>query len=849
VRSACVSRLAPVVILTLGVPGLAQVPEITSPVTTAFATYTPVVVRVLPSAKQFVVAPDLGNVDNASKFTLTASQREMLAAHGFFQSVGRQSLFSEPVWGGDAYPNFEDVYTDAHLAHVPMFITTDTMLHAFHRLFDHSLMRTEVLYLEPTLRAMTGSLLSRIAAIHDTSSDPAVVEAARIIGTYLAVGARLLDDSAVVPTWAEDKANAELALVKGHQGRQVTPLFGAWKEDYSLYLPRGHYTRSEGLKRYFTAMVWFGRMTFALREYWAEDLHFPPTGKQRPDLTAAGILLLRELDRVDSGSAPAQAWAKIWVPTVFFVGESDDLGPVDYRPLVQSVYGAAAAELSPSQICNPDSLQVFMDRAEKELPKPRIRSLAPPGLRLFGQRFVPDSWYFSELTFPAVDTHPTTRSGRIPSVLDVMSALGSDEAAMLQRMAGEEEYPRYREQLAMLRQDVSSGSAERWASTLYWNWLYALEPLLRCWSDGFPPFMRDPLWSRRQLATAAGSWTELRHDTILYAKQSTGGPTGMPPDEPVIQAFVEPNPWAFARLAALAGYARQGLSGLSILDSKVGDSLAELQRMSLLLSETAILELERRPVPSSTFLQLTGFSYWLGNILQVTETPAGHGTDPNDRAPVVADVHTDADSMMALEEGTGYPGRVFVVADVEGRLQLCVGAVFVPYEFLWPASDRLTDEKWWEILASEPPALPWWLAAAFDSTSHVASDVRQIYPTAAEPMKTEVTLTKDRVTVGEDLEVSCTTGTSLVELRSGSTVVARVALPKPATKVKIPTWQLAPGELTVIVHMEAYRVGPFSHARRATLEPIPRTRRRLGAGEQRGQDAGPPALIPVVHPS
>ena len=38
-----------------------------------------------------------------------------------------------------------------------------------------------------------------------------------------------------------------------------------YKEDYGQYKPRGHYTRSEDLQRYFQAMMWYGRITFRLR--------------------------------------------------------------------------------------------------------------------------------------------------------------------------------------------------------------------------------------------------------------------------------------------------------------------------------------------------------------------------------------------------------------------------------------------------------------------------------------------------------------------------------------------------------------------------------------------------------
>jgi len=77
----------------------------------------------------------------------------------------------------------------------------------------------------------------------------------------------------------------------------------------------------------------------------------------------------------------------------------------------------------------------------------------------------------------------------------------------------------------------------------------------------YPAFMQTQAWTRKELHTALGSWTELKHDTILYAKQviaemGGGGPEVEPP-----HSFVEPNPEAYARLLALASMTRDGLSG------------------------------------------------------------------------------------------------------------------------------------------------------------------------------------------------------------------------------------------------------------------------------------------------
>ena len=62
----------------------------------------------------------------------------------------------------------------------------------------------------------------------------------------------------------QSEVTRELALIEKHAGFAPSPIF-IYDEDYSQYVPRGHYTRSETLKRYFKAMLWYGRMTCLLK--------------------------------------------------------------------------------------------------------------------------------------------------------------------------------------------------------------------------------------------------------------------------------------------------------------------------------------------------------------------------------------------------------------------------------------------------------------------------------------------------------------------------------------------------------------------------------------------------------
>ena len=80
-------------------------------------------------------------------------------------------------------------------------------------------------------------------------------------------------------------------------------------------------------------------------------------------------------------------------------------------------------------------------------------------------------------------------------------------------------------------------------------------------------------------------------------------------------------------------------------------------------------------------------------------------------AAIVADVATDPNGLV-LEEATGNIFEIYAVVPVEGKLKLAKGGVYSYYEFPHPMSDRLTDQKWREMLDNDKaPPLPAWTEA------------------------------------------------------------------------------------------------------------------------------------------
>jgi hypothetical protein len=485
--------------------------------------------------------------------------------------------------------------------------------------------------------------------------------------------------------------------------------FQGYREDFTQFVPRGHYTRSETLERYFQAMMWYGRVSLRLQPNLPE---FP--NDKGMDNTAQAILislaLMDDISTMPAGITGYDMWDAIYEPTVFFVGAADDLLPTEYLELVQDIYGS---EITIPDLDDDVLLEDFIDAA-LEFREPAILGHPVPdtqtltqtmGLRFMGQRYIPDSYILGQLVYKNVGTMADPRL--MPMGLDVMAALGSDRAWDL--LEPEKVYANYESQMSMLWDVVANITDAEWTSNLYYLWLYSLLPLLSDPGEGYPFFMQSEAWVDKQLSTALGSWAELRHDTILYAKQSyTWELTAIP--EPV-KGYVEPVPQVYARLASLCKMMIDGLDTRSLLSSMIDSKLNELYDLLLALQTISIKELEGTPLTGEEYLIIGKSGEKLGSIVAMPQDDY-LTSDADDDMAVIADVHTDPNSGTVLEEAVGRPMVIFVAVQIDGQVILTRGGIFSYYEFTWPMDDRLTDEAWQVMLTEgEAPPLPTWTAS------------------------------------------------------------------------------------------------------------------------------------------
>jgi len=677
-----------------------------------FASYPQIPVN-LPSAYEGYVLPvDLAALGNYDRFTFGDAQSALLAQNGF--------VVSPAEW-----LEFFQVYEDARYEDIPVFVTTDSVYHVYHLLFDKMLRDLEREHFEPDIAALTRACLQSAQDLCAELQGTELENAAHSVLAYFAVADALIDPAAVAPPEVADLVQAELALIEAHEGFVASPVFGqdcpencdpcdpnpppecldqsCMCEDYSQYVPRGHYTRSEQLERYFRTMMWYGRINMRL---------------QRPSETRMALLITYILRNTNvDGDPAADVWARVYDPTVFIVGKADDLGFHEYGALWDATYGPDAPA---SAIADESKFAAFVEAA-RQLPPPQVNSMwvyiwedkeqVTQGFRFMGQRFVLDAYIFDELTWREVGVMGNERW--LPKGLDVMAVLGSEEAYSILDGMGETTYANYPEQMTKLRGEISALEMDSWTQNLYWTWLYSFQPLLEPKDSQYPAFMQTQAWTRKDLHTALGSWTELKHDTILYAKQSMAEMGGGAPPEPP-RGWVEPNPEAYARLLALTRMTRDGLQSRGLLSENTGANLNRLDNLLTFLLDVSQRELAGEPLTNDDYERIK----WYGGTLEAMTLAAadqeGEGMpffEEDDQAALVADVATGSGTV--LEEAIGRIFEIYaVVPDGQGGLHIAKGGVFSYYEFSWPMEDRLTDESWRAMLgAGEAPERPEWTAS------------------------------------------------------------------------------------------------------------------------------------------
>lgn len=633
---------------------------------------------VVPCVEEYTINEDLSNVDNLWQFYLEEGQMQKLSQNGF-------------VVCGDAGREFYEIYESNRYSLIPNFVTVDSMMHTYHLYFSYLLKNLEKDCLADRIARLSGRMLENSISQYEKLKGSEWESAARRNVAFFTVGAKLIDDDGtVVNDDVADMVQYEIDHINRAEGiveSQITGIF----EDYSQYKPRGYYEGDAKLETYFKAMMWYGRMHFKQEE---------------EDLDRSALLITEALEE---DAQAYELWESVYAVTSFFAGASDDLGVCEYAPIMKEVYGegAKAEDFMGKE-------QEFLEFHKKTagLSAPSINSIpiwdgednVIPGFRFMGQRFTIDASIMQKLIYSDVKGNSAGDKRMLPDVLDVPAALGSDTALQILKESGAADYKGYLENMEMLRKSFGEADGTLWSASLYAGWLNTLRPLLTVKGEGYPVFMQNEEWTKKNLECFAGSFTELKHDTVLYSKQVIAEMGGGMDEEPDDRGYVEPEPLVYKRFAALADETAQGLQRYGMLREADEENLSRLSELAGRLQTISDKELEDKILTDEEYELIKGYG---GNIehfwYEVMKDESEDGIVSSQECPaaVVVDIATDPNGEV-LEAATGNPSAIYVVVKVDGSLRIARGSVYSFYQFVQPLSERLTDSKWRILMGIQP---------------------------------------------------------------------------------------------------------------------------------------------------
>ena len=627
-----------------------------------------------PSVAAYQVNSDLSNVKDVDRYYFYEEEIQKLAENYFVVAEGQNS-------------EFFDIYESNRYGQVPNFITADSMMHTYHLYFAMLQKKTEKQSLYGAVEKMTTMLLEDSEKQYGQLKGSEWEEAAKRNVAYFGIAAKLLGLNVQVPDYAEDIVNNEYDKIMSASGIDVSLIMDS-PEDYSQYKPRGYYDGDEQLERYFRVMMLYGHLNYA-----------------QTSETMNRCALLLTLAMKENEACRTQ-WGSVYGVTAFLVGQSDDLSYYEYLPAVDGAYGKDATVKD--LIGNQSAFEEYLGEIYK-LRGPEINSVVfednggetdrlkdSKGFRFMGQRFTMDAEVFTQLTYGRVKPTDEGETRMLPDGLDVPAAFGSDLALELLVEKGNDKYPNYLDNMMKMRSKVQDAD-DYWSSSLYGGWLYTLLPLLEAKGEGYPSFMTNQNWQKKSLEGFLGSWTELKHDTILYAKQSMAEMGGG--DDDTIyddRGYVEPQPELYARLYALTKTTMEGLEERGFLGANEKEGLERLAELSKRLRDISVKELQNEKLTDEDYELIRDYGGSLEHLWYDTikdETSRTYVDSAEFPMALVADVATDPNGV-CLEEAIGGAARIFVIFPIDGELHIGVGGVYNYYQFVQPISDRMTDKEW-----------------------------------------------------------------------------------------------------------------------------------------------------------
>lgn len=620
----------------------------------------------------------------------------------------------------DTYDQLFQIYENNDYHNFPSFITTDLYLQAFHVYFDSLLRLAEESDLSDRLLDFCEAMKQLFIQEAAENPDPQMRELAKWNTAYFAVAVALLIDK---PVSGVDSAYLEMAKEEVDKVKAEDQSFSDFlgytnvKFMYNLFRPRGHYTRNEGLKRYFRAMMWIQTVPFG-------------TDVEVQLQRAAYIAEVMDKKGMNG------EYNKLVDPITFLMGEIDNVSLLQVQKIMKQ-HNVTLKDMM-ADAAKQDAIRKQIEQmAEKQTRiKPKFLRSSEHKLNLMPQRYFPDAEVLQELV--DVENRPTKRD--VSKGLDYFAAIGnsSAEKILIDELKEAQKWDGFTLNLNRMKKRMAEID---WNATVSNKWVNTLLEMTKT-DSRYPYFMQGMAWDKKNLNAALASWAELKHDAILYGKQPVMAECGgddVP--EPIVKGYVEPNVKFWKKACDLmhdtsATFKRFGIENEQI--EQITEKMLEYGEFFLKVSEK---ELNGQKLSDEEYNQIeimgANFEYLTLEMLNLNNSDPVESWDfvegADKKVALVADVLTsngdNNPNPSVLYEAVGPAYMIYVIVEIDGMLFLTRGGVFSYREFKRDVNDpRLTDEEWQKDLESTPnEGAPSWMKDIVIPKEGVPQDNERIF--------------------------------------------------------------------------------------------------------------------------
>ena len=621
------------------------------------------------------------------------------------------------------------VYEKNDYADFPSFVTTDLYLQLFHLYFDCVLRDVEEKHLDSLMIVFSSQMEAEMKTL--TSSQDAEVKAAAEFGqAWFAVASWL---------FSHDKAPASAATLNVPEAykkmvmEEITKAIDAENGysdmleyfppeemfGYSLFRPRGHYTRSKVCSRYFRGMMWL------------QTAHF---GTNKPSKMKQIALIANVFNQQPKLSA---IYNKVSEPITYLMGTPDNVTILQVANRIKEM-GLPIEQLlsSRKEMANltKDIEEIAKRQMRIELKKTRGSKYV---VDIMPQRYQPDA----EALITTTDQDSPVSLRPCPKGLDWMAVMGlpGAERILIDELKETQRWTGFPKALTTARKKTATTP---WEACVANQWMYTLQSLSDT-AQSLPYFMQSPQWQKKNLNTALASWAELKHDAILYAKQPMLAECGDGgPEPPVVKGYVEPNVKFWEKAIALVTRMDKVLTTYNLQTEKAKAVYERIKEMAEFCRDISKKELNGGKITDEEYNQIEIIGSTVENIsleLVSEDNQMLQGwsdvVSTDKKVAVVADVFTAGGENVAIDdkcvlyEGVGPAYEIYVVVEIDGSLYLTRGSVFSYREFTRLMSDpRMTDEEWQEELKKSPTGgTPSWMKEIIAPVKGMSADDEETF--------------------------------------------------------------------------------------------------------------------------